>query len=258
MLTSFPIAISVIEEIDGVYIYKYINNTCSTLFKVDANECIDKPIGFSYSGDYNGESNFYSLVNVFFKSHKKELHSVIPVQYLQSLDEGCRLLGITNAYKNGVLQMYIIAISVDSNRAVFFASVQPFVTTVVEPSTSSDFMLLINKLDVELERINKTLYYGNGNPALTSRIASIELSIVNASNTLKELQSKLYELEDGKIEQLEENTYWLSILTKIVKGRWLLITLFFFLSLALSLDIDKLLIRNILRPVMEGVIKGGK
>lgn len=258
MLTSFPIAISVIEEVDGVYIYKYINNVCSTLFKVDANECVDRPIGFSYPGDYNKESSFYSLVDVFFKSHKKELHSVIPVQYLQTLDEGCRLLGINNAYKNGILQMYIIAISIDINKAVFFASLQPFITTTTEPSTNSDFLLLINKLDVELERINKTLYYGNGNASLTNRIASIESFIGNASHTLKELESKLYELEDGKIEQLEENTYWLSILTKMVKGRWLLIVLFFLLSLGLSLDFDKLLIRSVLRPVMEGVIKGDK
>jgi hypothetical protein len=254
MLTSFPIAISVIEEVDGVYIYKYINNVFSTLFKVDTDKCIDTPIRITYSGVYNEESTLYSLVNVFFKSHEKELHSVIPIQYLKSLDDSCKSLGIIDAYVNGVLQMYIIATLTNNNRAVFFASVQPFITPGTD-TTNTDYIVLINKLDDELQRINKTVYYGNGTPSLLSRFSSIETSILNNSNNITNLEDKLQYIEDNKIQQLEENTYWVSVISKTIKGKWFIISVLIIMTFLFSIDLDKKIMRKIIRPIMDTIVK---
>ena len=51
MLKNFPIAISVIANVDGAYIYRYMNTYCMSLFGVEEGSYIGKPVGFSYSGD---------------------------------------------------------------------------------------------------------------------------------------------------------------------------------------------------------------
>lgn len=254
MLTNFSVAVSIIEDIDNTYIYKYVNNSTADLFKIDASEFINKPLGFSYKEDYKSESNFYSFVDTFFKSGKKELHTIIPIQHYTTLIENAKLLGI--APHNDVVQFYIIGIRTEPNRAVFIAALEPFVTTSTngKNNINGDSLLLINKLDAELERIKKTLYYGNGVESFTTRINNIDIYTKNLGVNIKDLQDKVEQLEETKIEQLEETTYWLSVIIQIMKGKWLWVILLSASTIVFTFDLDKSLTKKIIIPLIQKVL----